>query len=286
VALREIRPVGQEYLRLMTDLLQRLRLADPCGGLWEAADVQWWYTRDTHSAAHDAVVWLSEEVPTVGALFTRSSATDYGCVVVGERSYQPAWEFVRARSAELGDVTIEMEIDPADAGTIAEAKRAGFTETSDSFDEMWLDANELPQPHALPDGYSLRARSPGAGAHPMSRRNGAEIESRLRECSLYDPELDLAVYASNGEIAGYGLFWADLRTGVGMVEPMRTEEPHGGRGLAGALLREGLARLAARGCTRLKVCREASNPTSGRLYSGAGFVTHTSTTVYRRFPGT
>jgi len=33
---------GPEYLRLATTLLQRTRLAVPSGGIWEAADVQWW----------------------------------------------------------------------------------------------------------------------------------------------------------------------------------------------------------------------------------------------------
>jgi hypothetical protein len=31
-----------DYLDLVTGLLQRCRLADPTGGLWEAADYQWW----------------------------------------------------------------------------------------------------------------------------------------------------------------------------------------------------------------------------------------------------
>ena len=50
MTLHAVRPTGQEYLALVTDLLQRQRLADPVAGLWEAADLQWWYTRDrTHT---------------------------------------------------------------------------------------------------------------------------------------------------------------------------------------------------------------------------------------------
>jgi hypothetical protein len=40
----------------------------------------------------------------------------------------------------------------------------------------------------------------------MQRRSGEAVEVRLRQCSLYDPELDLAVAAADGEIAGYALF--------------------------------------------------------------------------------
>ena len=67
------------------------------------------------------------------------------------------------------------------------------------------------------------------------------------------------------------MFWPDLRTGVGLVEPMRVEDEHAGRGIAGALLRAGLDGLAARGCARLKVSHEPANAAARRLYLGAGF---------------
>ena len=55
---------------------------------------------------------------------------------------------------------------------------------------------------------------------------------RLHETSLYDPELDLAVIAPNGDVAAYALFWNDFVTAVGMVEPMRTEDAYQRLGLA------------------------------------------------------
>jgi predicted N-acetyltransferase YhbS len=73
------------------------------------------------------------------------------------------------------------------------------------------------------------------------------------------------VEAPDGQVAGYGLFWADPVTRVGLVEPMRTEEPHGGRGIASHILATGLSRLAASGCDRLKVSNDIG------LYLRAGF---------------
>lgn len=282
VELRQVRPVRLEYLQLVTDLLQRQRLGDPSAELFEAADLQWWYTRDPHQSDRDAVVWLSEDVPTVAAVFTRWSATRYGCAVLGDRSYGPAWAFVGARCAELAGASVEMEVDPADAVAVAEAARAGFTELRETYEVMWLDATDRAEPRTLPEGYVLLDRYAQAGAHPMIKRNGSEVETRLRECSLYDPGLDLAVLAPDGEVAGYAMFWADPRTRVGLVEPMRVEDAHGGRGLAGTLLRDGLARLAARGCVRLKVCHDVSNTPAARLYRGAGFATQTRVSGYRR----
>jgi predicted N-acetyltransferase YhbS len=73
------------------------------------------------------------------------------------------------------------------------------------------------------------------------------------------------VEAPGGQVAGYGLFWADPVTGVGLVEPMRTEDGHQGRGIASHVLAAGLERLAARGCQRLKVSNDLG------LYLRAGF---------------
>ena len=82
--------------------------------------------------------------------------------------------------------------------------------------------------------------------HPMRRRSGDEVETRLRQCSLYRPDLDLAVETGGGDTAGYALFWLDPVTEVGLLEPMRVEDAYQRRGLARSLLTEGLDRLARR----------------------------------------
>jgi GNAT superfamily N-acetyltransferase len=272
VELREVRPSGTAYLELVTELLQRRRLADPIDGLWEAADLQWWFTRDPHPTAEDAVFWLDGDGrPVVAAVFTRWRPGRYGCDVLGGRAYGPAWEFVRRRCAELDGASVEMSVPLGDAVAPAEA---GFTEVTEEYATCWMAAADRQPPRPFPDGYALVARPDQTGPHPMVRRNGPEVENRLRQCSLYDPGLDLAVRAPDGSTAAYALFWPDLRTGVGLVEPMRVEDGHAGRGIAGALLAAGLDGLAARGCTRLKVSHDPANTAARRLYLGAGFRPH------------
>jgi predicted N-acetyltransferase YhbS len=280
VELREVRPSGVAYLELVTELLQRRRLADPTGGLWEAADLQWWFTRDPHPTGEDAAVWLDGDgVPVTAVVFTRWKADRYGCDVLGDPGYGPAWDFVRRRCAELAGAAVEMSVAPDDE---AAAVAAGFTELTETYGVCWMDAAERAPVRPFPAGYALVPRSEQTGPHPMVRRNGPEVEDRLRQCSLYDPGLDLAVRAPDGTVAGYALFWPDLRTGVGLVEPMRVEDEHAGRGVAGALLRAGLDGLAARGCTRLKVSHEPSNTAARRLYLGAGFRPHRRAPVWTR----
>lgn len=103
----------------------------------------------------------------------------------------------------------------------------------------------------------------------MATRNGDEVEARLRECSLYDPQLDLAINAPGGDPAAYGLFWFDEVTGVGMLEPLRVEETHQRNGLARALITVGLNRLVGRGAQRLKA--GFNTDASRNLYVYSGF---------------
>jgi ribosomal protein S18 acetylase RimI-like enzyme len=64
--------------------------------------------------------------------------------------------------------------------------------------------------------------------------------------------------------------------GVLVREPMRVEDEYQRRGLARAMLTEGLDRLASRGARRLKV--SYATDAARALYVGAGFhVTSTST---------
>jgi len=109
-----------------------------------------------------------------------------------------------------------------------------------------------------------------------------QVGERLSECSLYQPGLDLAIYAPNGEVAGYSLFWADPVTHIGLVEPMRTEDRYQRLGLARHLLTAGMDRLASAGCSALKVTYVEGNLAAQRLYLGAGFVPLSTSRAYRR----
>jgi predicted N-acetyltransferase YhbS len=116
------------------------------------------------------------------------------------------------------------------------------------------------------------------------RRNHPDVEARLRETSLYRPDLDLVVHGANGDVAAYGLFWYDPVTATGLVEPMRTEDEHQRRGLARHVLTAGVDRLATVGARRVKICFEPGNPASSHLYLSAGFVPDRETVLYASRP--
>ena len=96
-------------------------------------------------------------------------------------------------------------------------------------------------------------------------------EYRLRQTPLYRRDLDLFVFGHQPEVAAHGLFWYDAVTGVGLVEPMRTEQPHQGKGLARHVPSTGIHKLVVAGNERIKVSYEADNGPVVALYLGAGF---------------
>jgi RimJ/RimL family protein N-acetyltransferase len=108
-------------------------------------------------------------------------------------------------------------------------------------------------------------------------RNHPDPEARLRQTSLYRPDLDLVVHDQHDNVAAYGLFWHDPVTATGLVEPMRTENDHQRRGLARHVLTAGVALLADAGAQRIKIVYDPDNPASGHLYRSVGFEPHRHT---------
>jgi GNAT superfamily N-acetyltransferase len=116
--------------------------------------------------------------------------------------------------------------------------------------------------------------------HHMTDRGGPDVETRLRQTSLYRPDLDLVVLDSCDSAAAYGLFWYDPETATGLVEPMRTEDEHQRRGLARHVLTAGVDLLAEAGAVRIKIGFEPENPASGHLYLSCGFEPVKQTDVF------
>jgi RimJ/RimL family protein N-acetyltransferase len=288
---------GPEYLVLASELLQQARLEDPNAEMWEAADLQWWWRRPRSSDTGQRF-WVDDDGrPAAAVIFTDWSApgrkTRWGVdpIVlpgrVGEllgRVWSAAWPDALARARGR----IETMACEDDATLIGILGAAGFTPDPERGAATWMTADDRPAIAPLADGYRLTARTDdGDVPHPGIDRSGPEIAERLAQTSLYRPDLDLCIRSDDGEVAAYGLFWYDPVTSVGMLEPLRTEDAHQGRGLARHLVTVGLDRLARLGATRLKVFHELDNAPAVRLYSSLGFIpTHITVNYSYELPGT
>ncbi len=263
---------GLERLHATTTALQRSRLADPLSGMWEAADVQWWWRCPRATDRLALPVWFDETGPVAAAGLTAWDDTWQVDVfalpsVVDERDL---WTATLEAGTEDQDKDLSVLVREDDAPLANLAIRSGFTMTDELSGTAWMDAGRRP-PVERVEGFAITDRLDRLNRpHPMTARHGEQVESRLRQCSLYDPTLDLAVEDANGDIAGYALFWFDHTTLVGLLEPMRVEDDFQRRGLARMLLTHGLDRLAGKGARRLKVGFETD--AARTLYLGAGFV--------------
>jgi GNAT superfamily N-acetyltransferase len=269
---------GGRYLALATTLLQRMRLADATGGIWEAADVQWWSRQERATDEPGQVFWLDESGQPVGAVIrTEFRGRSYCDVLVltGWPDVAPqAWQQALGEGAAVMGYTVRDD----DETGIRALTEAGFLPSGEKLVSSWLAAAARPRIPGLPPGYRLMSRAGTPDRpHHLAVRNGPDVAERLKRCSLYRPELDLVVLTRDGRVAGYGLFWADPVTRVGLVEPMRTEDEFQRQGIAGQVLAAGLDLLAEHGCDRLKVSNDIP------LYLRAGFrpLAAAAATVYR-----
>src|SRR5215212_5912958 len=101
MAIREVRASGLAYLALATELLQRVRRADPEAGVWEAADLQWWWRTPRRSDAIDQLFWIDADGP-VAAVVLSDWGRAWGCdpiVVPGEAAPQRRAVWARAIEA-------------------------------------------------------------------------------------------------------------------------------------------------------------------------------------------
>jgi len=262
---------GLGRLNATTTVLQRARLADPLGGMWEAADVQWWWRRPRATDELALPVWFDQAGPVAVAGLAAWEDTWQADVfavpsIVDE---QDVWAATLEAAGHRGQA-LQVLVSDGDPPLAGLAIQSGFAMTGEVSGTAWMDAGQRP-PVAQVEGFAIVDRLTRADRpHPMITRNGALVQARLRQCSLYDPALDLAVEDADGRVAGYALFWFDHTTLVGLLEPMRVEDEYQRRGLARMLLTNGLDRLGRKGARRLKVGFETD--AARNLYLGAGFV--------------
>lgn len=141
--------------------------------------------------------------------------------------------------------------------------------------------DELPE-RPVADGYRLadmtdEALIPERVAihrevwHPSIITEPGYREMRTRP--EYDPVLDLMAVAADGEAAAYALCWLDEPTRTAIFEPVGAREAHRRRGLASAVLAEGMRRCRDRGAETMHVIHSghAKYAPSAALYRSVGF---------------
>lgn len=267
-----------DYLPAATELLLRSRGEDAMAGLYEAADLQWWSTADHELVALDGCFWRGPDGWVAMLL-----AADDGSAISADLIWRPSCDGVvrrdviddalaalatlgGARSRPVGILASEEDRDFA-----RRLAAAGFARRPDADLVQTVRGPAVPVPPPLPRGLAL-VDARGGGPHPRAARRSARAAAALRSATLYDPALDLAVVTGDGSVCAHALCWLDRRNGIGLVEPLRTEDAYQRQGLARALLAECISRLVAGGARLVKVSHTRDNAAARALYEDAGFV--------------
>jgi GNAT superfamily N-acetyltransferase len=286
-SVNEVRATGLGAVTLATSMLQRARLADPSAGMWEAADVQWWWRRPQRSDEVDQLFWVDDDGPVAGVLLTSSGDDSWQCdpvVVPGVSGCEPELVWERALQHAAQHALAGFDVPVSNGDVFVELARRSSLIPGYRDSTAWMDAADRPALSAPAEGFTLVDRTRRLEVpHHLGHRNGDMVERRLGQCSLYDPALDLVVESADGRVAGYSLYWFDPTTKVGLVEPVRVEDEFQRRGLASAMLTAGIDRLVARGAERVKISygSEAASAT----YQRVGFRPTSTATWYRQSAG-
>lgn len=275
---REEHRIGVDYLNALTALLQRARNAHPTKGLYDAAEMLWWWAevpRPTDNLGQ--LFWFdASDRPEAAAILT--DWFDYVTLdPIVMPDADPGWvaEVVArglSHASESGYEAVQLEVDRADDVMREVLAGHGFSIEEEGLVESWLKADRRPVISQLHDDYRLLSRHDTMQRpHHMIQRHHPDIERRLLQTPLYRSDLDLLVLDRDDNCAAYGLCWYDTETATGVVEPMRTEHDHQRRGLARHILTAGIDLLAEVGAERVKIVFEPDNPASSHLYQSVGF---------------
>ena len=104
---------------------------------------------------------------------------------------------------------------------------------------------------------------------PDEKYQGWEWYNNIERAPLYRRELDIVAEAPDGKLAAFCTVWFDSVTLTGAFEPVGTDPKHQRRGLASAVMLEGLRRLKKLGATRAFV--GSWNEATHKLYGSVGF---------------
>jgi predicted N-acetyltransferase YhbS len=280
---------GEACRAAATTLLLAARAEDAMAGLYEAADLQWWSTADHELVALEASFWRGPDGWAAVLL-----AADDGATIAADLLWRPSCErrvrgkvmdTALAALAALGRVRgrpVGFTARDDDADLARRLGKAGFARDPGEDVVQMVRGPGTPPAAPLPAGLALVDGRGGGGPFPRLARRSAEAACALRAASLYDPALDLAVVTPDGTVAAHALCWLDRANGIGLFEPLRTEEAFQRQGLGRALMAAGLARLSAGGARLIKVSHHAGNDAARALYRDAGFVPAFAKRGYRR----
>jgi mycothiol synthase len=143
-----------------------------------------------------------------------------------------------------------------------------------------LDVTDAPAPRLLPLGYTVRGfageseiqsrvEAHRSAFHPSKMT--VEKHRQVMASPTYRQSLDIVCVAADGAIAACTIVWFDEINRVGIFEPVACHADHQRKGLASAVMSEGLRRIHALGGTVAHVMSHREDSPGAHTYRSLGF---------------
>jgi mycothiol synthase len=257
----------EDYWRIRAFLRQVMLLNGVREKSWHVARLDYWRwhgiaNQGDGQLEQDVYLWETEEGEIASVLNREAAGNAY--LQVDPRLRTPALEEEMIGVAEErlavqreGQRVLSVWADAEDTLRLDLLQRRGYRRGKWA-ESQWQRDLDAPIPEApLPPGYTVRAlgevdelpaRSWASwkAFHPDAPDEdyeGWEWYLNIQRCPLYRRDLDLVAVAPEGEIVAFTTVWYDDVTRSAYFEPVGTMPAHQRRGLARAILSEGLRQL-------------------------------------------
>lgn len=162
----------------------------------------------------------------------------------------------------------------------ATLREFGYWPTKDFLSTNRIELAQKPESRILPAGYSIRSFAGEseiearvnvhrAAFHPSKMT--VERHRRVMTMPTYRQDLDLVCQSEKGTLAAYTIVWFDEWNKIGLFEPVGCHPDFQRKGLASAVMVEGLRRLYDLGATHAYVNSWGDDSAGSQTYKALGF---------------
>ena len=245
-----------------------------------------------------ARAWVDESGLVVAAVHPEGDNDVHFQLHPAHRHLEPemlAWAEEHCRApVEAGGSELAIEVQETDTERRALLLAHGFTPTDGVgyIRRLALAGQPIHTPD-LPPGYQLRTTDPADpadcraiaallnAAFGRTGHTGDEYANFARRAPSFRADLDLVAVAPDGVFGAYVGIPYEPTNRLGVFEPVCTHPDHRRRGLARALMLEGIRRLQSLGAEAVMVGTGDMEP-ANRLYDALGFTEKVQGTQWRR----
>ncbi len=282
----------KDYERIRHLLLETLAIT-PVGFNWDIRrwEGKCWYDPEENGNPNwhkDSQLWETRDGHLIG--FVHPDGIGYAYLEVHPDYRYLEAEMITWAEAHLTELKedglgrqIQFFVFAYDAHRQRLLEERGYTQMSYGgvIRHMRLGEQPLSRPRLAP-GYTLRATQPEDpqdaqqianllnASFKRDFHNALEYQQFTRRATCFHRELDLVAVAPDGQFAAYVGIPYDEFNRRGMFEPVCTHPDHQQKGLAKALMQEGLHRLKQWGAQAVVVETGDMIP-ANRLYTSMGF---------------